>query len=162
MKTKKSASVEAKLRRELADCRATLEAIRTGGVDAIVVQGPKGAQVFGLEGNDRSYHILVEAMNEGAATLAEDGTILYCNLCFATMVGRPLSAVMGASVRSFVARGHASTFDALLQQGRRRDTKGAVVLLGENGREVPTYLAVNSMRSDGSKQVLCLVATDLT
>ena len=31
--------------------------------------------------------VLVEAMNEGAATLGTDGTILYCNARFAEMLG---------------------------------------------------------------------------
>ncbi len=35
--------------------------------------------IFTLDSADRAYRVLVETMNEGTATLAFDGTILYCN-----------------------------------------------------------------------------------
>ncbi len=149
----------------LAEAEETLDAIRSGAVDAIVVSGPRGEKFFTLEGAERSYRVLVEAMTEGAATLDEAGTILYCNQTFARMLGRPLSRTMGCSLRTFVATPHRPTFDALLLQGRKRDSRGEVTLTNTDGDEFPTFLSVNALRSDGDsneKQVLCLVATDLT
>ena len=92
----------AELEAQLAEAQETLNAIHTGAVDAIVVNGDKGEQIFTLEGAERSYRVLVEAMTEGAATLAADGTLLYCNVRFAQMLARPLNRVMGTSLRKFV------------------------------------------------------------
>ena len=75
------------LRARLAMAEETLEAIRNGDVDALLVKTPEGDQVFSLKGAERPYRLLVEAMNEGALTALKDGTILYCNLRFAEMVG---------------------------------------------------------------------------
>ncbi len=69
------AELEARLR----EAEETLDAIRNGDVDAVVVGGPSGQQVYTLENADRPYRVLIEQMQEGAVTLSEDGTILYCN-----------------------------------------------------------------------------------
>ena len=64
-----------------------LQAIRNNEVDALIVDGPKGLQVYTLEGADRSYKVFVETMSEGALTVTPEGTILHCNKQFAVLVG---------------------------------------------------------------------------
>ena len=64
----------AALQSELEAANAVLEAIRHGQIDALLVAGPKGSQVFTLEGAEHPYRIMVESMSEGAATLVADGT----------------------------------------------------------------------------------------
>ena len=61
------------LRERLAEAEAVLAAIRRGEIDAVVVESPDHTRVFTLEGADHPYRILVECMNEGAATLTPDG-----------------------------------------------------------------------------------------
>jgi hypothetical protein len=67
----------AEVRAQLAEAKETLEAIHTGGVDALVVSGPAGDRVFSLEGAETPYRSLVEEINQGALLLRPDGTILY-------------------------------------------------------------------------------------
>ncbi len=74
------------LREQLREAQETLEAIRRGEVDALVVNSPQGDQVYTLHGADYSARMLLQEMSEGAATLIPDGTILYCNKRFAEMV----------------------------------------------------------------------------
>jgi len=74
------------LRARLANAEETLGAIHTGEVDAVVVAGKQGPQVFTLEGAEHAYRVLIECMNEGALILAADGVILYANRSFARMV----------------------------------------------------------------------------
>ncbi len=57
-----------KLRARLADTEQTLEAIRTGKVDALMVHTSEGEQVFTLRGADHPYRVMVEQMAEGAVT----------------------------------------------------------------------------------------------
>ena len=75
------------LQTRLQEMEETLEAIRSGAVDAIVASGPAGDRVYTLEGADHAYHMMVESMNEGAVTMMTDGTILYCNRQFGQMTG---------------------------------------------------------------------------
>src|SRR5712672_980394 len=91
------------IRGRLNELEETLLAIRTGAVDALVVDGPFGEQIFTLRGAEQAYRVLVEAMNEGAATLDRSGIVLYCNNCFATMIATPLEKVLGAPFSSFLA-----------------------------------------------------------
>ena len=53
----------AELEARLAEAEETLQAIRTGEVDALVVSGPDGDQIFALEGADHAYRLLVEAVS---------------------------------------------------------------------------------------------------
>ena len=74
------------LRRRLEEAEETLRAIQEGEVDALVLSKPQGEVVFTLKGAEHPYRVFVEAMNEGAATLDPEGTILYCNNRFAEML----------------------------------------------------------------------------
>src|SRR5436190_155627 len=85
----------AELERRLAEAEETLDAIRQGDVDAVVINGPTGEQVYALEGPDHPYRILVEEMHQGTVTLGPDGLILYCNRQFAAMVNTPVESIVG-------------------------------------------------------------------
>src|ERR1700754_5173779 len=79
------------LHARLEEAEATLDAIRKGEVDALVVAGANGHRVYTLEGADQFYRVLIEAMQpgQGAASLSADGTILYCNRSFAALLNVP-------------------------------------------------------------------------
>src|SRR5579883_1552603 len=89
------------LKVQLAEAVETLEAIRSGAVDALVVHGPRGEQVFTLKGADQVYRAIVETMNEGAVSINPDQTVLYCNQRFAEIVQMPLEKIAGVPFTSF-------------------------------------------------------------
>src|SRR4051812_31485621 len=90
------------LRERLKTAEETLRAIRADQIDALVI-GPSGkAQIRTLDGADEPYRVFVEAMGQGAATLAPHGTILYCNSAFASMLERTVEELIGSSVYSYV------------------------------------------------------------
>jgi len=68
-----------KLRAKLREAEETIEAIRAGHVDALVIRSPDGERVYALETADRPYRVLVEQMVQGAAALNHDGLIVYSN-----------------------------------------------------------------------------------
>src|ERR1700680_3957527 len=98
----------------VAELEETLRAIRMGEVDAVVVAGPGGDQVFTLQGAEHPYRLLVETIEEGAATLAEDGTVLYSNKSFAAFFGAPLEKFIGAALHSFVSGSDAEFLKTLI------------------------------------------------
>ncbi len=148
------------LRLRLEEAEQALEAIRTGQVESLVLEGPNGPRIFSLEGADHSYRVLVEAMNEGAATLGEDGTILYCNARFAEMLDMPLERVMGDSIGLFVPERSRAAFEALSREANGGESRGEVELQGRTGELVPTYLSISAMH-EGERRRLCVVAADL-
>src|SRR3982751_4783390 len=92
------------LRRRLQEAEDTLEAIREGHIDALVMRTPDGEQIYTLRTADQPYRLMVEQMREGAVTLAPDGTILYCNQRFAELMGRPPEHVAGRLLAEFIDR----------------------------------------------------------
>lgn len=150
----------AELRLRLEEAEQALEAIRTGGAESLVVQGTNGPRIFSLEGADHSYRILVEAMNEGAATLGENGTILYCNTRFAEMLEVPLERVMGSAIFGFLPDRSREAFEALVREASGGESRGELELLSQCGQTVPVYLSVSVIR-DSTSDRLCLVAADL-
>jgi PAS domain S-box-containing protein len=147
------------LRIRLQEAEETLSAIRSGEVDALVVTGPAGEQVFTLKGADYAYRIIVEQMNEGALTLSMDGTILYCNSRFADLVKQPLERVLGSSFGAFVAGDDEVTFERAL--ATRGQTRAEMGLHASDGTRVPVYISSNRVTIDKSDAV-CLIVTDLT
>ena len=57
------------LRRQLAEAEEILQAIVHHKVDAFIINGPEEEQVYTLRGADHAYQVILEAINEGAATL---------------------------------------------------------------------------------------------
>src|SRR3954465_9519471 len=83
------------LRARLEESEELVNAIRTGRIDALMVEHAEGTQVYPLQGADQAYRIYVENMNEGAVTLSAAGTILYCNLQFAELVAASIDQTIG-------------------------------------------------------------------
>jgi PAS domain S-box-containing protein len=150
-----------KLEQRLEEAEGALHAIRAGEVDALVVAGPQGDQVYTLRGADEPYRVLVQEMQEGAVTLTAEGLILYSNAQFASLVKAPLEHVLGSRIQDFIVPSDQVAFQALLETGASGNSKGEVTLQSSDGTTAPAYLSLNSLEVDGARTV-CLMVTDLT
>jgi PAS domain-containing protein len=108
----------------LREAQETLEAIRAGEVDAVLVDGPNGQQVYTLEGPDKPFRIFVEHMQEGAVTIDTQGIIVYSNRYFAEMVHVPLSDLLGTPLERFIAPIGRDTFRVRLREAAARPVHG--------------------------------------
>jgi PAS domain S-box-containing protein len=149
------------LRRRLQEAEETLNAIRDGDVDAVVVSGPAGEKVFTLEGAEHPYRVLVESMNEGAISLSEDGVILYCNSAFARMVGVPLDQIMGRELREFVPLEERESLQRMIRRVSREDVRAEMTLLVSSGTTLPTQFSFNPVNLEEGPSVGVIV-TDLS
>jgi two-component system, sporulation sensor kinase E len=149
------------LRARLEEAEEILAAIRSGEVDALVVSGPHGEQVYTLRGVDHSYRVLLEDMNEGAATLLPDGAVLYCNKAFAEMLKMPIEKVIGFLANDLVAPPDRQAFADLLRQGEQGRAKAEITFRPADGIFVSVYCSISSVEIDETR-CLCLTATDLT
>jgi PAS domain S-box-containing protein len=150
----------AELRRRLEIAEMTLEAIRAGEADALVISGADGDRVFTLEGADQPYRVLIESMNEGALTVTPDGILLYCNRHFADLLGLPLEKVMGGSFYEVVPVSEHAQLEALLREGKLGASKTELTLSGPRGA-ISAQLSATALQVDGLEAV-CIVVTDLT
>jgi two-component system CheB/CheR fusion protein len=159
-KTKEQLIIENdELHSRLAETQETLLAIQRGDVDAIVVSGSKGEQVYSISSAETPYRTFLEEMNEGAVTLSREGIIIYCNQRFADFVREPIERVIGSYFKRFIVPNDKSKFEKSL--AHQADTKNNVLIIS----------LVNSLYLKISVQLLpaylqgdycVLVATDVT
>ena len=155
------ATDRASLLERIAELEQTLGAIRHGEVDALVVKVPEGERVFLLQGAEHPYRVLVEAINEGAAALNEQGTILYANSRFAQFVDMPLEKFIGTRLHDYVPLGEVPRLAALLESSARDGAKGEIELAQNGGSKRLVRLSLSPVR-DGGSQTIYAVATDLS
>ena len=139
-----------------------MRAIRNGEVDAVMVTGQRGEQVYTLSGADRVYRQLIETMSEGAAILSADAVILYGNVCLAELLGQPLAQVLGTALRNYLPPEDQQALDTILAQARTKPSRGEINLQSSESRLVPVYLSASRLPSEEAEMVFCLVLTDLT
>jgi PAS domain S-box-containing protein len=151
----------AEVRAQLRELQQTIEAIRTGGVDSLIIGPPEQEQVYTLVSADRPYRLIVEAMNEGAATVSTRGVILDANPRLGSMTGRNATELIGTPVLDLIAEAHRPAFARLLDVAVGESARGEVDLTGSGGTTVPVQLAVSGFDLDGML-LRCLVLTDLT
>ena len=151
------------LRARLDEAEQTLEAIRSGKVDALVVGGPEGERIFTLQGADHRYRRLVEGMTEGAAIVSSAGVVLYANVAFARLVGSPLDRVLGSPLRSYVPPEALAAFDRLLDTATGATAQAeAATIIRAGDRILPVQVSAAVSSGDKDNADICIVVTDLS
>ena len=149
------------MRAQLREAQETIEAIRGGGIDSLMIGAPGQEQVYSLESADRPYRLIVEAMSEGAATVSPRGVILSANPRLTTMTGRSASELVGNAVLDLIPGACRPAFAALIEVSAGASARGEVELARPDGTTVPVLMAVSAFDLDGML-LRCLVLTDLT
>src|SRR6202451_2026871 len=149
------------LQERVNELEETLRAIRSGEVDAVVVSAPAGDQVFTLQGAEHPYRLLVETIDEGAATLSNDGTILYSNRSFANIFDAQLERFIGTPIENFVSGEYVEALRALIRNAADGVARGEIRLVDRGGRARTVRLTLTRSSQFGM-EALCAVATELT
>jgi formate hydrogenlyase transcriptional activator len=150
------------LTERMKESEETLRAILSGEVDGLVIKTAQGDRVFTLSGADLPYRIMVETMNEGAVTLAYDGTILFCNQRFADIVKGPIEKVIGSSIYQYFSSADLYLFKTLLEQGLKGTGKIELGLKASGDHSIPVLLSLSVLEHTDMPGLLCLVVTDMT
>jgi phosphoserine phosphatase RsbU/P len=151
-----------RLRSQIQDLDRALTAIRAGDVDAVVLGGPHGHQLYTLVSADRPYRVIVEEMGDGAVTVSERGIILYANQRLADLVEADRAALLGRDVTELVDAAAASTLSSLLAATAPGTTSQAELALRHaKGSAVPVLASVTGL-DIGGVIVRCLILADLT
>ncbi len=148
------------LRMQLFEAQESIEAIRTGQVDALVVEGEEGPQLYALRTADRAYRVFIEKMNEGAVTLNTSGIIIYCNSQFASMVNLPLSQVIGSPFSNFIAAEDNEAYNDLFQKCWGVACKEEVSLEG-GAKKIPIQLSLTALEYEEGT-AMSIILTDLS
>ena len=146
------------LRARLAEAEEMLGAIQHGEIDALVVEGAGGSQVYTLHSAEEPYRNLVEQMQEGAVVLTPGGDIVYANARFAALVGEPLESVIGRRLVGFVHAFDRHDLEALLGRGSGRCRSR---LVPSESPAVEVSLSLATTKSVAGDR-LNLIVTDLS
>jgi len=146
------------LREKVRELEETLDAIRSGEVDAIVISKGDVQQVYTLEGTDHPYQALIENIREGALTLSRTGMILYANSQFAAMVQLPPEKVLGTSFVDYVC----PDFLPNIEEAVRVIAKGACrvqVRIRQGSSSLPVFISMSPLSPDEDTKI-SVVVTD--
>ncbi len=145
----------------LSEANDTIEAIRTGQVDALVVNDGGNHQLYTLKTADQTYRVFIEKMSQGAVTIGENGLILYSNSRFAEMVKYPLAKVSYELFEKFVADGSKKKYRQLVSSGWKEDIKEEIDIVDIFSNKTCCLCSCASLDMDGGV-ALSLILTDLT
>ncbi len=150
------------LEERLKEAEATIEAIRQGKIDAIVVQGEDKAEIYTLKGIDYTYRILIERMNEGAAILSKEGIVLFANNKLSEILGVEKNKFVGEFLDRFLVSSEKAKLNNLVKQALRDAVSEKIYYVRPADNQLkPLLFSANPMPSDTGGDV-GLVVSDLS
>ncbi|WP_336515061.1 sensor histidine kinase [Pollutibacter soli] len=144
------------LRHQLFEARETIEAIRLGMIDAIVVESDTGNALYTLKSADLAYRVFIEQMTEGALTINNEGLILYCNSQFAEMVQFPLNNIIGSSLFDFISPEDLDVFRNILETSWTAPAKTELMLKAGNDK-TPVQISLAALRLETTTALSVIV-----
>jgi len=159
--TEKLNKENAVLQRQLRNALDTIEGFKSDKIDALVIANEKALKIYTDKSADQPYRILIEKMHEGAVTLIEDGTILYCNSSFANMVGLPLQKVIGTLFENYIGESSKEHLKTLLRHESVNALKEEVIVQASDNKTIPALMTVNAF-SLHDIFILSIILTDLS
>jgi len=160
----------AQLRARLEEAEETLRAIRTGEVDALVVETADGPQVFTLASADaesnRFRGEILSQVSDSVIAVDPDQRVTYLNaaaerqyrVSAGDILGHQLSQIFTRQWPS--AEAEAATWSALREQGEWR---GEVIHRTHDGREIPVEASLTLLRdADGTDAGMVSAIRDIT
>lgn len=151
----------AELRRRLQEAEDTLEAIRSGAVDAVVLDAGQGQRVYTLESADYPFRVVLNTMHEGVVTLAGDQTVVYCNQRFSDLTGVPCGSIVGRRFGEFIWGRPIELIRGLLEGARQEAQVAELDLLTAEGTPLPARLSVTAF-TVAATPMLSVLVIDLT
>lgn len=157
----KNKELHKQLKQNMQKAKDTIELIKKGKVDALVVPDKKGLKIYTEKTADKTYRILIEKMHEGAVTINKGGIILYCNASFAGMVKQPLQKVIGSRFVNFIESSSKKAFKTLEKKGWEDYASEELSIVANVGKVIPALLSITTLDID-DKIILSIIITDIS
>lgn len=148
------------LRSKLNEATETLDAIRSGQVDALVVSDRNGHALYTLQTADHAYRVFIEQMAEGAVSLTSEGLVIYSNSQFSKIINKPLSTIIGRHFSEFVSPEHRSQFEELFRHAWDKNIKAEIEMVSDSG-PIHVQVSLSTIQFEG-EYALSLIVSDLT
>lgn len=142
------------------DKEQILDAIRTGCVDAFVVQDHDGHAVYTLQNADLPYSTLVQQMQQGAAMLNARGDVIFCNPSLAKLLGVTAQSMIAVPLQTLVQPEDRAVLQKLIEDAQTGASEGELRLRRPDGSVLPARFSFTTLARD--KSVTGVLITDLT
>ncbi|MBF0299839.1 MAG: hypothetical protein HQK51_14025 [Oligoflexia bacterium] len=174
-------------KRRLTETEDTLNAIKSGTIDAIVVSGNKGEKIYTLQGTDIIYRLLIEQMKEGTLIIGKDGTIIYSNQIVSNYFLQPLEKIIGRPLLDFIPANQKTIVKNMFEDIKRdfivenKTNKNMLTMIDQptqiinpsgikqeinieiqDKKIMPVFLSLNAIQLMTEELVFCLIITDLS
>jgi two-component system, NarL family, sensor kinase len=143
------------------EAQEIVKAIRGGRIDALVMQSARGDRVVTLQGAELPYRVLVESINEGAATLDRTGNVLYANARFAEILDLSVEKLVGTALVNHLPSWQRDKLLELIAQGHRRSAGIELILEAPTGPPKLVRFTLKPLKNT-PRHTVCVVATELT
>jgi two-component system NarL family sensor kinase len=143
------------------EAQEIVKAIRGGRVDALVMQSARGDRVVTLQGAELPYRVLIESINEGAATLDRSGNVLYANARFAEILGLSVEKLVGTALVNHLPTWQRDKLLELIAQGHRRRAGIELILEAPTAPPKLVRFTLKPLKNT-PRHTVCVVATELT
>ena len=143
------------------EAQEIVKAIRGGRIDALVMQSARGDRVVTLQGAELPYRVLVESINEGAATLDRSGNVLYANARFAEILDLSVEKLVGTALVNHLPSWQRDKLLELIAQGHRRSAGIELTLEAPTGPPKLVRFTLKPLKNT-PRHTVCVVATELT
>ena len=131
--------------RELRELRDMLQAIRTGEIDAVVVQRGGSEQVYVLDDANITYRRMIEEMNDGAVIFNHDGSVLYCNKAFAGMLKLTVEKIISKPIADFINPKFMELFNNLSGRNLKNPVRKPIKLRPGSGNHIPAIISLHTI-----------------
>ncbi|HVD99756.1 MAG TPA: ATP-binding protein [Cytophagaceae bacterium] len=142
---------------QLEEANHTIEAIREGSIDALVLNKNGETSVYSLESADYTYRMLIERFSEGALSISETGLILFCNDAFASMIGSTPDKIIGTYFHSMVDS--VGQFQSL-KKGLKNGISKGEIMLNIGGQKLPIHISITDLNPQ--IPAIGIIVTDLS
>jgi PAS domain S-box-containing protein len=137
-----------------------IDAIRSGCVDAFVVEERDGHAVYTLANSDLPYSTLVQRMQQGAAMLNATGHIMYGNPSLATLLGTSSEAIVGLRFNDLIETEDHPAFQKLFDELQNDSSECELRLRRFDESVIPARISLTTLSRD--KSVTGILVSDLT
>jgi PAS domain S-box-containing protein len=148
------------LRRRIREAEETLDAIRHGRVDALVIESDEQQSVITLESAELPYRQFLEHMGEGATSLDASGHMVFTNRFLAELLGVEPGRLLGTPLADYLSSASRCELGRALAQLEAGHSLRVQVTLDARTR-MPAQLAITATGS-GHERRYTVVVTDLS
>jgi PAS domain S-box-containing protein len=153
----------AELERLLKNLKEELKAFRENDSELAAGKCRGRDKICSSLSGEISFRDFVEEMSAGAAVISKEGTVLFCNRQFGSLLNIDENSIIGRSADEFVFPEDRPRFHRFLNEGNDEERRDSIRFVRVGSPSPPwLYLTTCPHQPGERREVVCLIASDLS